>query len=80
MLWRRIPGAVLILHADAGDDDPVEVNGSGADLWDLLAVPTTATAACAVLSPDEFDRGVVKADIERVLRELEERGFVERAH
>lgn len=78
MLWRRLPGAVLILRT--ADNDPIELSGSGANLWDLLAAPTTAAAACAVLSSEDADPAVVTADIERVLRELEERGIVERAH
>lgn len=78
VLWRRIPGAVLVLGLD--QSDPIELSGSGADLWDLLDEPTTASAACAILSAGaETDRAMVIADIERVLRDLEERGLVERA-
>jgi hypothetical protein len=79
VLWYKVPGAVLILGVT--EADPIELSGSGAELWDLLEQPTTASGASALLSPGgEVDPAVVTADIERVLQELEERGLVERAH
>jgi hypothetical protein len=48
-------------------------------LWELLEKPMTVPAAAAILSPGtDAHQQTVITDIERVLRELEERRLVER--
>jgi hypothetical protein len=76
VLWRRIPGKILLLDMD--EAEPIAVTNAG-ELWDLLEKPITVPAAAAILSPGaDAHQQTVIADIERVLRELEERRLVER--
>jgi hypothetical protein len=76
VLWRRIPGKILLLDMD--EAEPIAVTDAG-ELWELLETPMTVPAAAAILSPGtDAHQQTVITDIERVLRELEERRLVER--
>lgn len=75
VLWRRTATAVVLLPLE--DGEVIELAGTGAALWDLLAEPVTVGEAAAVLSsafrtsPEQ-----VAADIGPVLVELAGRGVV----
>ena len=78
VLWRRVPGAVLLLGVDARE--PIAVSGPGADLWELLDEPVAESAACAALRTlYDTDEATVAADVRQLLQRLEERGLVERS-
>ena len=78
MLWRRVPGAVLLLGEDA--HEPIALTGPGADLWELLGAPVTESTVFAALSSSyQTDEATVAVDVRKVMRELEERGLVERS-
>jgi len=78
VLWRRVPGAVLLLGEH--QNDPIAVTGPGADLWELLDRPLTESAAgTALRTRYRVETAQVTADVTRLLGELEERGLVERA-
>jgi len=77
VLWRRIPGAVLLFGRDLSE--PVAVTGPGADIWALLEQPMTGHDASATLAATyRADEAHVAADVTRLLAQLEERGLVER--
>jgi len=79
VLWRRVPGAVLLLGVNTRD--PIAVSGPGADLWELLGEEIAESTVCAALgSVYDAEETTVAADVRQVLEELEERGLVERAH
>ena len=75
VLWRRLCGVVLLLRVDQGE--PMAVTGPGADLWDVLEEPVTASAACTLLSRVYLaEPAEVTTDIGRLLAELAELGLV----
>lgn len=72
VLWRRIGASLLLLVPGAGE--ALEVSGSAADVWDLLASPTglddlVAAAACAYGSEKEM----LLDDIARLVEDLADR-------
>lgn len=75
VLWRYVPGGILLLAP--GADDPVLLSGSGAAVWQLLAEPLqeedvieTLARACAV------EATVVAADLRPLLDEMAARELV----
>ncbi len=65
-LWRTLDGSVLVLGPDA--DEPVEVRGPAAGLWDLLAGAMTLDDAAAALAQRHGARAeVVAADLAPVV-------------
>lgn len=65
-LWRTLDGSVLVLGPDA--DEPVEVQGPAAGLWDLFADATTLDDAAAELAQRHGARvEVVAADLAPVI-------------
>ena len=76
VLWRRSLDAVLVLPPAV--DDPLTLAGTGAGLWDLLAVPTsTDDLVDALAAQYAVDRRTVEIDIVPVLSELEAIGVIE---
>ncbi len=75
-MWRRSLDAVLVLPPAI--DEPLTLAGTGAALWDLLAVPTSTDGLVEALAARYgSDRRTVEADILPVLSELEAIGAVE---
>ena len=78
VLWRRSLDAVLVLPAAV--DDPLSLGGTGAGLWDLLAVPTSTDELVDALAGQYgVDRRTVEIDVVPVLSELESIGVIEEA-
>lgn len=76
VLWRRSPDAVLLLPP--GASEPVTLTGTGLDLWDLLAVPTSSADLARVLAARYgADPADVEADVVPVLDELAGCGALE---
>ncbi len=77
VLWRRAGAAVIVLPVHGGD--VVELGGSGAALWDVLAEPTTVEDAATLLA-ELFgaDRSLVAADVAAALADLCRRDVVRR--
>ena len=76
VLWRRSLDAVLVLGP--GADGPLTLAGTGTELWDRLAVPTTREDLVGALAArHEADRTVVEADLAPVLAELANLGVLE---
>ena len=78
MLWRATVDRVLIRRR--GDDDTIELAGSGVSLWLALAEPTTRIDLVERLAHGHgIDREIVESDIGPVVAELIARGaLVER--
>lgn len=76
VLWRHIVDGVLISPPGR---EMLTVQGSGADLWELLSDPHSAASAAAVLgarlshAPDRL-----VGEIQSALDELAERGAIRR--
>ena len=76
VLWRRSLDAALVLSPAL--DDPLTMAGTGADLWDILAVPTSTDDLVAALAVRYGAApSVVAVDIVPVLAELEAMGAIE---
>ena len=75
-LWRRVASAVVVLGSDA--DKPIAIAGPAAELWDLLALPTTLDDAAAQLAATyRAAPADVRRDLEPVLELLIRDGAVE---
>jgi hypothetical protein len=78
VLWRRSLDAVVLLPP--GHDEPVELAGSGPELWDLLVEPGTVAQLAAVLAAAHgVDEQTVIDDISPVIERLAGLGVVEPA-
>ena len=76
MLWRRSLDAVLVLPPAV--DQPMTLAGTGAGLWDILAVPTSTDDLVGALAARHGAApAVVKADLAPVLAELATLGVIE---
>ena len=75
VLWRRTADTVVIRRR--GNDELVVLAGTGADLWDSLAEPSSVGDVAAALA-EEFgaELPVVRNDVERAVADLIERGVV----
>jgi hypothetical protein len=77
VLWRRLANAVVVLGPHA--DKPTAISGPAAEIWDLLALPTTLDDAAAHLAAAHAAPAAdVRRDIEPVLERLVREGAVER--
>lgn len=78
VFWRRSLDAALVLSP--GVDEPLTLAGTGADLWDLLAQPTSTDDLVAALATRYgAEPSVVAVDVVPVLAELEAIGAIEKA-
>ena len=76
VVWRRSLDAVLVLPA--GAEEPVTLAGSGPELWELLATPTSmADLASAIAERYGVDAAVVAQDVDATLEHLLKLGVVE---
>lgn len=72
---RQLPDGVLVLGPDSSQ--PIVVTGPAADVWPLVAVPTTFEDAVATLAERyAADAAVVAADLEPVWSELVARSAI----
>jgi hypothetical protein len=77
VLWRRSLDAVILLAEDA--EEPVNLVGTGPDVWELLAEPRTLDALVAVLvTMYAGDEDVVRSDVAVALDALVASGVLER--
>jgi hypothetical protein len=78
VLWRRTGDAVVLLAADGDGRDVFTLEGSGVDLWQLLAEPVQLDEAASTLAGIYgASRDQVARDIAPVLAELSRRGVIE---
>ena len=76
MLWRRSLDAVLVLPPAV--DQPMTLLGTGAGIWDILAVSTSTDELVGSLAGSfGVKRQSVELDLLPFLRELEARGVIE---
>jgi len=76
VLWRRSLEAALVLSP--GIDEPLTLAGTGVDLWDLLAQPTSTDDLVAALAARYgAEPSVVEVDVMPVLSALESIGAIE---
>ena len=78
VLWRRSLDAVLVLPV--GASEPLIFAGSGPELWELLAVPTSmADLASTLAERHAVDVAVIEKDLDAVLEQWISLGIVEEA-
>lgn len=79
VLWRSIPGLVVLARPEMDGGDPVTVDGSGWVIWEMLASPI-AEAELVELLAEAFaeDPDQVAHHVHALLVDLEDRGFVQR--
>jgi hypothetical protein len=76
VLWRRIASGVVLLTPDA--EDAIEVTGSGARLWELLAEPISVSEIAAQLAEEHrTEKAIVQRDLAPVLDALTSQGAIE---
>jgi hypothetical protein len=72
---RRLPDGLLVL--DPHSPQPIVVTGPAADVWPLVAAPTTFDDAVRTLAERyAVDAGIVAADLEPVWSELVARSAI----
>jgi hypothetical protein len=77
VLWRRSLAAVILLAEDA--EEPINLVGTGPDVWELLAEPRTLDALVEVLlTMYDVDAEVIRSDVAVVLDDLVASGVLER--
>ena len=75
MLWRRTPGAVVLLTHQARE--PFSLTGSGPALWELLADALDESELCQRLAGlHDADATEIASDVHQTLLTLSERGAV----
>lgn len=79
VLWRSIPGLVVLARPELDAGDPVTVTGPGAAIWEILE-PPISEAELVELLIEVFDAeaDVVAADVHALLCDLEDRALVRR--
>jgi hypothetical protein len=77
-VWRRSGARIVVLGRD--HDEPLVLEGSGGEAWELLDEPRTQGELVRILaSRYGADPEIVEHDLEPFLLELEHRGLVGRA-
>ena len=75
VLHRRMPDGVILLAVSGGD--PVFLEGTAEELWDLLTTPISLAAVARELADRHgAEVGVVENDIAAALDDLVARGLV----
>jgi len=75
VLWRRVPGGVLVRVIGSLDNTLIE--GTGVAMWDLIKEPTRFDDLCLRLAEAHgADTSTVAVDLTPTLRELELRGVI----
>jgi hypothetical protein len=76
LLWRRSLDAVILIPP--GRAEPVTLEGTGPDVWALLAAPTTVGELARELADGyDTDPSRVEADLTPLLEQLVALGVVE---
>jgi hypothetical protein len=79
VLWRVVGDAVVLLRPDAEPRDPVTLTEPGGTVWKALAEPrSVAELAAAMAERYEGDPHRIRSDLQVLVEDLHEAGFVRR--